>query len=492
MSSNRRRFLRAVATGSAVAIAGCSGGGPAGTDEPTEGSAADGGDTSTATAGATATEPDPATTEGDDDDDGGLSTVSPTSTLTGTGSGESARWDGETQAGELAAGDGDADDEFGWAVDLSGDGQRAVVGAPGDEDPNGRLSGSAYVFERAGSGWSGTKLLPEDGAERENFGSSVSIAAAESVVAVGASRAPGGSGSGEVTVYERSGGEWARTTTVTPADDEDGAEFGATTTLSDDGRTLLVGAPFHTEPNGNRGGGAYVFERSSSGEWTQAAKLAATDGASNDLFGLGLDLSGDGTVAVVGAPSASGPNGEYGAGYACTFERSNGSWGDGARLPRTGIAANEAFGMSIAVTTDASRAFVAASGESDPNGAGAGTVEVYDRTSSGWTHATRVALEAGRSQDRFGAAIAADDGGDTLVAASIGAFGGVGAAHHLERDGDSFTHSAAFVADDVQQGDAFAGSVAVDDDAGTVLAGVPRDDEPNGEDSGSAYVFDAD
>ncbi len=44
---------------------------------------------------------------------------------------------------KLTASDGDEEDEFGWSVSLSGD--RALVGAWGDDDM-GTDSGSAYVF----------------------------------------------------------------------------------------------------------------------------------------------------------------------------------------------------------------------------------------------------------------------------------------------------------------------------------------------------------
>ncbi|WP_277543063.1 FG-GAP repeat protein, partial [Haloarcula laminariae] len=52
-----------------------------------------------------------------------------------------------TQQAKIAADDGDSDDDFGASVALSSYGSTALIGAAGDEDPNGDEAGSAYVFE---------------------------------------------------------------------------------------------------------------------------------------------------------------------------------------------------------------------------------------------------------------------------------------------------------------------------------------------------------
>ena len=62
---------------------------------------------------------------------------------------------------------------LGWDVALDGD--RALLGSPGD-DPNGPVSGSAYVFRRGDGGWSqGERITPDDGASPDNFGWAVSL-----------------------------------------------------------------------------------------------------------------------------------------------------------------------------------------------------------------------------------------------------------------------------------------------------------------------------
>lgn len=80
------------------------------------------------------------------------------------------------QTARLTASDGAPSDLFGRSVSVSGD--TAVVGARWDDD-NGDRSGSAYLFEKPEAGWSDmtetAKLTASDGAEGDEFGSSVSI-----------------------------------------------------------------------------------------------------------------------------------------------------------------------------------------------------------------------------------------------------------------------------------------------------------------------------
>ena len=82
------------------------------------------------------------------------------------------------QRAKLTAGDGAADDYFGYSVSIDGD--TMVIGAPLDDD-KGDNSGSAYVYTRdtpgdLASGWTQVaKLTAGDGAASDYFGYSVSI-----------------------------------------------------------------------------------------------------------------------------------------------------------------------------------------------------------------------------------------------------------------------------------------------------------------------------
>ena len=78
------------------------------------------------------------------------------------------------QIAKLLADDGAAINHFGFSVAISG--ATAIVGALHDSD-NGFSSGSAYLFDTA-TGQQITKLLPDDGAGNDHFGNSVAISGA--------------------------------------------------------------------------------------------------------------------------------------------------------------------------------------------------------------------------------------------------------------------------------------------------------------------------
>ena len=85
------------------------------------------------------------------------------------------------QKAQLTAFDGAVGDRFGRSVSLSGD--RLVVGAYGDSFGAGWGQGSAYVFEYNGTDWGmGQKLTANDGEAGDEFGFSVSISGDRVVV----------------------------------------------------------------------------------------------------------------------------------------------------------------------------------------------------------------------------------------------------------------------------------------------------------------------
>ena len=101
------------------------------------------------------------------------------------------------------ASDGAAQDYFGWAVSLSGDGSTALVGAY-DDTPAGTYAGGAYVFVRNGSSWSQqAQLMAGDGAAYDYFGNAVSLSSDASTVLVGAYAhdTPAGADAGSAYVF---------------------------------------------------------------------------------------------------------------------------------------------------------------------------------------------------------------------------------------------------------------------------------------------------
>jgi len=142
------------------------------------------------------------------------------------------------QQAHLKASDGEAGDSFGISVAISG--QTIVVGADMDDD-NGLDSGSTYVFSQAGSGWAEeAKLLAADGQAGDQFGASVAISGNIAIVgAPGADAAD--TDSGAAYVFRYNGLKWIEEAKLVAGDGKAGDHFGASVSISAD--YVVVGAP---------------------------------------------------------------------------------------------------------------------------------------------------------------------------------------------------------------------------------------------------------
>ncbi|MCH2162470.1 MAG: FG-GAP repeat protein, partial [Phycisphaerales bacterium] len=189
----------------------------------------------------------------------------------------------------VVASEGATGDQFGYSVSISGD--TMVVGVPGDND-NGSLSGSAYIFERNGNGAFSQveKLVAKDGEAGDHFGTSVSISG--DLVVVGAYLdSPKGENSGSAYIFERDGnGAFSQVEKLVPNDGASDDFFGSSVFIS--GETVVVGMTGDSD-NGANSGSAYIFERNGNGAFSQVEKLVPSDGASGDHFGWSVSISGE-------------------------------------------------------------------------------------------------------------------------------------------------------------------------------------------------------
>jgi FG-GAP repeat len=268
-----------------------------------------------------------------------------------------------TQQAKLLAADGQVSDQLGISVALEGD--TAVVGTV-DDDDNGERSGSAYVFVRSGTTWTQqAKLLAADGVEFDQFAISVAVSADTAVVGA-YGRDDNGRSSGAAYVFVRSGTAWTQQTKLLAGDGAEIDEFGISVGVS--GNTILVGAIFNDEKGGDSGA-AYVFVRDGT-SWTQQAKLSAGDGVESDNFGVAVALLGD--TALVGAFNDSDRGAASGSAY--VFTRSGTSWTQQAKLTAADGASGDLLGISVALSGDT--ALVGALGDDDL-GSSSGSTYVY-------------------------------------------------------------------------------------------------------------------
>jgi hypothetical protein len=209
-----------------------------------------------------------------------------------TGSGAEAHWT-ETMilAGEGASGEG----RFGKSVALSADGATALIGDPSANQQR----GSAWVF--ALSGTSSTvegRLTDVEAGHFDHVGRSVALSGDGDTALIGA---PGDSEyAGAALVFTRAGETWSRQPGKLTGKAELGAaRFGKAVALSGDGKAALVGAPNDSE----NVGAAWGFVRAGESFTPQGGKLTGFEEMGGH-FGAGLALSGDGSFALIAAPRA--------------------------------------------------------------------------------------------------------------------------------------------------------------------------------------------
>jgi len=199
-----------------------------------------------------------------------------------------------------------AGDASGYSVSLSGDGNTVAIGAILNAG-NGSNSGHARVYQNLSGTWTQVGVDLDGEAVGDQSGWSVSLSADGATVAIGAIGNDGtASAAGHVRVYENIAGTW----TQVGADIDGEAvadQSGTSVSLSADGSIVAIGA------HQNAGNGAYsghvrVYQNVA-GSWSQIG--SDIDGeAASDYSGTSVSLSADGSTVAIGAPYNAG-NGAY-------------------------------------------------------------------------------------------------------------------------------------------------------------------------------------
>ncbi len=396
------------------------------------------------------------------------------------------------QLAKLVPQDTAPDDRFGTSVAIKDD--VAVVGARWN-DEFGENAGAAYVFQRIDNKWiEQTKLTASDPWEFTRFGQSVAISG--DTILVGAPRTDDvGTDSGAAYVFRFVANEWIEEDKLTAPDAAVGNRFGISVSVS--GHVSVVGSHREdnacpTDPDCNSGS-AYVFRRDGA-TWTYEAKLTASDATAGAEFGLAVSV--DGGLIVIGsylddAACPEDPACDSGAAYVYQFDGV--LWNEEAKLTASDGDLGNWFGGAVAVEADT--VIVGAARDSDA-GTFSGSAYVFERPKGGWVDMTETAkLRAtdGQGSDRFGESVSIGAGVVLVGARNEDSRGSnAGAAYVYRHDGLHWAEQRKLTAVGSEAGDRF--GIAVANDGDTVLIAATRDDSACPElpecNSGAAYVFD--
>jgi hypothetical protein len=180
----------------------------------------------------------------------------------------------------------------GCAVSLSADGNTAIVGGFRDN----AFAGAVWVFTRNGNIWTqqGSKLVATNPIGAARFGISVDLSSDGNTAIIGGHT--DNANAGAVWIFTRSDTSWTSQTKLTSSGAIGSARFGRSVSISSDGNTAIVGG----YEDDAAMGAVWVYTRSGS-TWTQQGnKLVGTGSTGNASQGFSISLSADGNTALVG------------------------------------------------------------------------------------------------------------------------------------------------------------------------------------------------
>jgi len=318
----------------------------------------------------------------------------------GTASGQARvfEWSGTswTQKGSLINGD-IGGDNLGKSVAINDSGNIIALGAPAFlSSPI--TAGYAKVFQWNGSDWSQLGSTFNGTTSDDSYGTSISLNASGSIVAIAAEANPGSS---YIRVFEWNGSVWNQlgTDIMGTSTPQDG--FGRTIQLNASGTVLVVGAT-NFDGSDNMNGLLRVYEWNGT-SWVQKGSDLIGD-AELDNFGAGVTVNDDGTIIAAGARATLNAS----KGYLKIFEWNGTDWIQKG---------NTIWGNDADFFGD----------ENDLNSAGdiiiAGTVlgeyaKILKFDGINWLELDSIPGEA--PADQFGSAVCINYSGSTV---SIGAFG---------------------------------------------------------------------
>lgn len=247
------------------------------------------------------------------------------------------------------------------------------------------------------------------------LGDAVAVSGDGNTVAVGAPKASASTGQGAVYIYRRTNGTWAYEGSVEQhmpiggPNSTAGNTFGTSVALSYDGNKLLASdTSWDFDPNDSdyQTGAVWLYTRTgTSWAYTRGFLQATTgDRFDSDVFGSGIDISSDGTDAVIGEPGddrGGGAASNFGAIW--KFENFEGSETVTKLFDPTGFVGSKSLGTEAALFDNGNFYSTYLSGSGDVEDT-KGKIAFYDNTPSA---VAGIGNPNGAFADAFGRSISA-------------------------------------------------------------------------------------
>ena len=332
-------------------------------------------------------------------------------------------------------------ENMGWSVSISGDGTRAVVGAPYNGTNN---TGRVAVYDLSGSQWTqiGSDIVGQS--TNAYLGKSVAISYNGSRIAIG------NDANNKVMIYELVNSVWTQLgNNITGT-----GGFGYAVALSSDGSYVVVGT--------DGGDYAEVYEWSGS-NWSKRGSTLSWGSIPNG-FGNAVDISSDGSRIVVGIPEEGS-----GLGRLRVYDYSGSQWQlilDAFANTISGqVNSYQYYSTSVGISADGSRIIVSAAASNTVQS----FVHVLEYDGSNWSKVGNT-LYGDTTNGQFGHSAAISSDGSRIV---VGAYNtGRGYVQIYELDNNQWNQIGANLVG-VSPEDEYGWDVDISGDGTRVIVGIP-------------------
>lgn len=301
-----------------------------------------------------------------------------------------------------------SNNNFGNGVAMNQDGSLAAICS----SPRvGTTPGYVLVLQRTGTTWNIVDELNRADGLVWNA-QSVSMDKTGNYILVGADAQPVGSNKiGSFAIYRRQAGKYAVEQTVIAPDPGIAYEAGSSVSLSGNASIAVIGAPA-----GGVASRTLVYERDNDNTFVLTATLSkTTDPHSADSFGTRVYISADGTTIAASSPTSRGVNTTHAnCGEVIIFRKVDNVWTQVSTVRHPTPATGLYFGQDLHLSDDGFTLSVGVPGGTG----GLGEVMFFDIEGSTVTYKSNVVSSAVTGGTNFGKAIALPGHSGDLVGAS--------------------------------------------------------------------------
>lgn len=259
-------------------------------------------------------------------------------------------------------------------------------------------------------------LIPPEYDFSESFGFKTSLSEDGKILVVGAKKHNYRSAqTGLVYSYQRLGDKWALAGVAQPESLSAPQEFGAGVSISGNGLVLAVGAPA-LQGTQLYEGVVYIYDWEDI-MWVHRSTLTHSAPVENLRFGSSVSLNYDGSILAVGNTGLV-VSAVYGIGGVNIFDWNGSSWSERSGSPESPITRNFSyFGRTVQLSSDGTVLLVSASRNATDASSREGLVYTYDYADSAWTMRSSHLVGA-TTFEEFGTGLALNSSATRLYASA--------------------------------------------------------------------------